>query len=94
MSNEINIRVNVADKIYPLKVTSEEEERVRSAAKRLNDRISQYKQNFGVQDKHDLLAMCALEFATEAENMRRDKSAYEASLNEKLKAVEELLNIR
>lgn len=92
MSNEINIKINVGDRVYPLKVTVEEEEKVRRAAKRLNDRIQQYKQEFEVTDKHDLLAMCALEFASEAENVSYQKSFYEEGLMDKIEAIENLLD--
>ncbi len=92
MSKQINIRVNIADRVYPLKVTVEEEEKVRRAAKRLNERIQQYKKQFEVEDKHDLLAMCALEFATEAESVSYQKSHYEKGLMEKIEAIENLLN--
>lgn len=64
MSEEINIKINIAGRVYPLKVTQDEEEKVRKAAKRLNERIRQYKQDFEVKDNHDFLSMCALEFAT------------------------------
>ncbi len=92
MSEQINIKINIADRVYPLKVTVEEEEEVRRAAKRLNDRIQQYKQEFEVTDKHDILAMCALEFASEAENVSHQKSLYQKGLMEKIEAIENLLN--
>lgn len=92
MSQEINIRVNIAGRVYPLKVTVEEEEKVRKAAKRLNERIQQYKKDFEVSDKHDLLAMCALEFATEAERVDHQKTSYEEGLLNQVTALENLLN--
>jgi cell division protein ZapA len=43
----------------------EEEEGVRKATKLINDKIKDYEENFAVRDKQDLLAMCALQLATE-----------------------------
>jgi cell division protein ZapA len=92
MSEPINIRIHVADKVYPLKVTPDEEERIRKAANRLNDRIRQHRQTFEVQDKHDLLAMCALEFATEVEEHEEKNHAYQQELRSSIKAIEDVLN--
>jgi cell division protein ZapA len=94
MSEAINIRIQVADKVYPLKVTPDEEERIRRAAKRLNDRIRQHRQTFEVQDKHDLLAMCALEFATETEHLEERGANYTQELQSTIEAIEAVLDTR
>lgn len=62
---EISIKVLIGDRQYPLKISSEEEENVRKAAKLVNDRSKFYTENFSVQDKQDAIAMSALEFASE-----------------------------
>lgn len=94
MSEAINIRVQVADKVYPLKVTPDEEERIRRAAKRLNDRIRHHRQTFEVQEKHDLLAMCALEFATETEHLEENGAYYQHDIQSALEAIEAVLGHR
>ena len=94
MSEAINIRIQVADKVYPLKVTPDEEEQIRRAAKRLNDRIRQHRQTFEVQDKHDLLAMCALEFATETEHLEERGANYTQELQSTIEAIEAVLDTR
>ena len=62
---EISIKVLIGDRQYPLKISSDEEENVRKAAKLVNDRSKFYSENFSVQDKQDAIAMSALEFASE-----------------------------
>ncbi len=52
---EISIKINIADRVYPLKVNMEEEEIIRRAAKLINDRIKEYQENYAVRDKQDLL---------------------------------------
>ena len=94
MSEAINVRIQVADKVYPLKVTPDEEERIRRAAKRLNDRIRQHRQTFEVQDKHDLLAMCALEFATETEHLEGKGVQYTRELQSTIEDIEAILDTR
>jgi cell division protein ZapA len=61
---EISIKINIADRIYPLKVNQEEEEVIRRAAKLINDRIKEYQDAYSVRDKQDLLSMSVLHFAT------------------------------
>ncbi len=61
---EISIKINIADRVYPLKINMEEEEIVRRAAKLINDRIKEFQENYAVKDKQDLLAMCVLHYAT------------------------------
>jgi len=68
---EISIKINIADRVYPLKVNMEEEEIIRRAAKLINDRIKEYQENYAVRDKQDLLSMCVLHYATSA--LKADK---------------------
>ncbi len=62
---ELSIKVNIADRYYPLKVTPEQEEIVRQAAKLINDKLKALQQEFDVRDKQDMLSMTVLELATQ-----------------------------
>ena len=62
---EISIKVNVADRIYPLTIKLTEEENIRKAAKMINEQIKEYQKNYAVKDKQDLLSMLILQLATE-----------------------------
>lgn len=62
---ELSIKVVIAGRTYPLTIKREEEESVRKAAKLINDRIKEYEDNYSVRDKQDLLAMTALQIATQ-----------------------------
>jgi cell division protein ZapA (FtsZ GTPase activity inhibitor) len=46
MDDKLSIRVNVADRYYPLKVEGENEERIRKAARLINEKVLQYKQRY------------------------------------------------
>ncbi len=63
--SELSIKVSIAGRIYPITVKAEEEEKVRNAAKRVDDDIRALQSNYAVKDKQDLLAMTALQLATE-----------------------------
>ena len=63
---KITIRINLVDRFYPLKIDGNEEERVRMAAKKINDTVMQYKKLYADKDEQDFLAMAALHFVTKA----------------------------
>lgn len=63
MANELSININIADRMYPLKVDINEEEIVRKAAKLINEKIVRYRQQYKNKDLQDFMAMSALEFA-------------------------------
>lgn len=62
MEDKFSIRVNVADRFYPLKIERDDEEKIRKAAKLINEKVLQYKQRYTDKDLQDFLAMAALQF--------------------------------
>ncbi len=62
MDDKLSIRVNVADRYYPLKVERQDEEKIRRAARLINEKVLQYKQRYTDKDVQDFLAMAALQF--------------------------------
>jgi len=84
MDDKLSIRVNVADRYYPLKVESENEERIRKAARLINEKVLQYKQRYVDKDIQDFLAMAALQYVIrliEIEDKEGD-STIETEMNE------------
>jgi cell division protein ZapA (FtsZ GTPase activity inhibitor) len=76
MDDKLSIRVNVADRYYPLKVERDDEEKIRRAARMINEKVLQYKQRYTDKDVQDFLAMAALQFviklADEEEQLSND----------------------
>nr|WP_317631017.1 cell division protein ZapA [uncultured Flavobacterium sp.] len=64
MDNTLRIKISIADRVYPLTISYEQEEGLRKAAKRIDAMLKQYEENYAVRDRQDLLAMCALELAS------------------------------
>ncbi|HZJ73975.1 MAG TPA: cell division protein ZapA [Perlabentimonas sp.] len=64
MEDKFTIRVNVADRYYPLKIDRSDEEKIRKAARLINEKVAQYKSRYTDRDKdfQDFLAMAALQF--------------------------------
>ncbi|SRR5690554_3755448 len=67
MDDKLRIKISIADRVYPLTVSNEtQEESLRNAAKKIEIMIKQYEENYAVRDKQDVLAMCALQFASQS----------------------------
>jgi cell division protein ZapA (FtsZ GTPase activity inhibitor) len=62
MEDKLSIRVNVAERYYPLKVDREDEEKIRKAARLINEKVLQYKQKYTDKDTQDFISMAALQF--------------------------------
>ena len=88
---EISIKVNIADRYYPLRIPIVEEKNVREAAKLINEKAKYYHDNFSVQDKQDALAMAALEFASDMLNAQDKETATNEFLDQKLKSIKTVL---
>jgi len=89
---EISIKINIADRVYPLKVNMEEEEIIRRAAKLINDRIKDYQENYAVRDKQDLLSMCVLHYATSSLKADTKVSAEDSEVADKVYQLDYLLS--
>jgi cell division protein ZapA len=89
---EISIKINIADRVYPLKINVEEEEVVRRAAKLINDRIKEYQENYAVKDKQDLLSMCVLHYASASIRAEKKASNEDTDVAEKVYQLDSLLN--
>ena len=66
MDDKLSIRINIADRYYPLKIERTDEEKIRKAAKLINDKVLQYKQKYVDKDTQDFLAMAALQYVIRA----------------------------
>ena len=58
---ELSIKIKIADREYPMKVDAADEERIRLAGKKINEKLKLYRDQFGIDDKQDLLAMVAFD---------------------------------
>ena len=60
--DKLSIKVNVADRYYPLRIAIADEEKIRAAVKRINEKVTQYRQRYTERDVQDALSMAALQF--------------------------------
>jgi len=73
-NNALRIKISIADRVYPLTITYEQEEALRKAAKKIDAMIKEFEDSYAVRDKQDLLAMCALELATRDQQLLINES--------------------
>ena len=62
VDEQLSIKVQIAERFYPLKIKRKDEEKIRKAARLINDKVLQYKQRYTDKDAQDFIAMAALQF--------------------------------
>ena len=92
MSNQLKIKISIADRVYPLTIQPQQEEGLRKAAKKIEGMIKQFEQSYAVRDKQDVLAMCALQLAAQTEQSTIDNDSEIHLAEDKLKALNALLD--
>ena len=91
MEDKLKIKLSIADRVYPLTVDLSQEEGLRSASKKIDAMIKQFEENYAVRDKQDVLAMCALQFASQVEQKQVDNAIDGSEAIERLKKINDLL---
>ena len=92
MSNQQKIKLSIADREYPLTTTPEKEEGLRKATKKIGEMIKRVEKSYAVRDKQDVLAMCALQFATQVEQKKIDNTEDSQHIEEKLNKLNQMLH--
>jgi cell division protein ZapA len=92
MDEKLRIKISIADRVYPLTVEPSQEEGLRSASKKIDAMIKQFEESYAVRDKQDVLAMCALQFASQAEQKQIDYNVDGQETIERIKRLNLLLD--
>ncbi|WP_298393944.1 cell division protein ZapA [Flavobacterium sp.] len=92
MDDKLKIKISIADRVYPLTVSMQQEEAMRSASKKIDLMIKQFEENYAVRDKQDVLAMCALQFASQLEQKKVDNAIDGTASIDRLTKINELLD--
>ena len=89
MTEKLKIKISIADRVYPLTVEPSQEEGLRTASKKIDATIRKFEESYAVRDKQDVLAMCALQFASQIEQKQIDKSTDLDDAFERLKKLDD-----
>ncbi|MFH6993665.1 cell division protein ZapA [Flavobacterium sp. FlaQc-48] len=92
MDGKLRIKISIADRVYPLTVDPTQEEGLRSASKKIDAMIKQFEESYAVRDKQDVLAMCALQFASQVEQKQIDNAIDGEETIERIKRLNSLLD--
>ena len=87
---QIRIRIKIAERDYPMTVTSEQEARLRVAGRMLNERIKQFRDTYGLPE-HDILAMIALDAVADQLLAEQQRDASSGDFHQNLEHLHELL---
>ncbi|MFA6200169.1 MAG: cell division protein ZapA [Bacteroidales bacterium] len=92
MSEELVISVEIADRIYKVKVKREEEEVFRKAVEAVKSNIKEYAKMYAYKDKQDLLAMVLLQYVTSYIKIGEEQVFSDKTLVAKLEEIDSILN--
>ena len=90
MGDELSINITIADRRYPMRIKRSEEEKIRKAAKIINERLLQYQERYVGKDNQDFLAMSAVQFVVQVLDLMQD--ADKVPIIEQLAQMNEELN--
>jgi cell division protein ZapA len=89
---ELSIKIKIADREYPMRIDSSEEEKLRLAGKMVNERLKHYRDQFGIDDKQDLLAMVTFECMVEKMKTDAVNSSLTTNITDKISSLEHLVS--
>jgi cell division protein ZapA len=87
MSDTATIRIQIGNRSYPLKVRGADEAAYREAERMINEKWKAYETAFSVRDPQDLLAMCALQLATESLHLKNSVEGAQSAVNTEIEDI-------
>jgi len=92
MADKFKIKLSIADRVYPLTIDPAQEEGLRKATKEIEVMVKQFEQSYAVRDKQDVLAMCALQFASQVTQKTIDEDSVSEETSARLQRLTQLLD--
>jgi len=94
MEEMLSIKVQIAERFYPLKIKRQDEEKIRKAASLINEKVLQYKQRYSDKDAQDFVTMAALQFVINLIDCEQQQNvvSLEKELGELRSELDEILN--
>ena len=93
MSENLKTKLKIANRVYPLSVSPDQESSLRSSANKINNTIQQLEKNYAVQDKQDVLAMCSLQYAAQLERSINQTTGNENIEDNKIQELIDMIDI-
>ena len=90
--NNLSIKIKIDNREYPIKVTPEEEARLRRAGKVINAEIEEFKNQFGIEDKQDILSMVLFKTYVERLELEEKLKKYTSDTDNQLDQLGNILS--
>lgn len=96
MSEKLSIKVKILERLYPLLIEWNEEEKIRNAANKINEIVLRFKQHYTDKDNQDLLAMACLQFASKMIDFEAGQkdNTFEMQLDKLIEDIDEFIKIQ
>lgn len=92
MNGKLKIKVQIADRFYPLTIDRQEEEQVRRAASNINTAIANLKSKYAINDVQDAISMSALQLSVLGEKATNEREQVESQVSSALAELERSLD--
>jgi cell division protein ZapA len=87
----LSIKIKIGDREYPMKVKVEDEAKIRRAGKLINEKLKKYREEFGLDDRQDLLAMVAFDCMVETMELNEMSSEDSDKVKSTIKQINDSL---
>ncbi|MFN8416060.1 MAG: cell division protein ZapA [Cytophagaceae bacterium] len=89
---ELSIKIRIGDREYPMRIDSAEEEKIRIAGKLVNEKLRQFKEQFGIDDKQDLLAMTTFDSIVNMLKGNEQIDTQQKNILDRLSSIDQMLS--
>mgnify|MGYP001087446495 FL=1 len=93
MNDLLKTKLTIANRVYPLSVSPDQEASLRLSAKKIEATILQLEKNYAVRDKQDVLAMCSLQYAAQLEKFKNQSPFKSSSSDDKIEELIDMIDI-
>jgi hypothetical protein len=91
--SEVNIKVEIAGSIFPLKIHADDEQSIREAVNMINSKLYEFEKAYAVKDKKDVLAMVMLQLVSQLYKKASSAEKELSHLKQLFVDVEEMLKV-
>jgi cell division protein ZapA len=89
---ELSIKIRISDRDYPMRVDASEEERIRVAGKLINEKLKHFREQFGIDDKQDLLSMTVFDAVMDKLKANQTTTDNESIIQYKIEHIDRILS--
>ena len=91
--SDLNIKVEIAGSIFPLKIHAADEQNIREAVNMINNKLHEFEKAYAVKDKKDMLAMVMLHLVSQLYKQANSAEKELSNLKQLFADVEEMLKL-